>query len=627
MTVLGEPVRLGSSTEQIALSGAGAQGDFQVYGYDADGYGTWIRPDDVKVDYDPDVVRIEPDGDTFTVTALAKSGASVITVTAGGLTTHLAASVGSEPRTLSALDGPDSWRASVYPSVVGAALSAAPGREGGSALALDYRLTGTNATRAAYVNAATPLALPAGAQKLGLWVNGDGQGAWLRAELRDTANVASVVDLSLSVDWTGWRNVEVTLPDGLPDGQRLTRFYAVENVPAQQYEGTLVFDDLTVSVAPTVPLPADPAPHDDALVTDGTAGKGGLRVAVVSDAQFTADDADGPLVAQARRSLREAVSAKPDLVLINGDLVDRGTEADFDLARSVISDELDGSVPWYYVPGNHEADGGDGLVEFTAEFGETHRVVDVDGVRLVLLDTSRGTLRGGGFDQVRMLRDALDDAEADAAVGAVVVAMHHPVDDPSPTGNSQLADRKEADLVTDWLTGFEQDSGKPAAMISSHAGVFDVSRVDGVPYLINGNSGKAPAAAPADGGFTGWSLVSVDPARRADPVRIETRAHVDELEIDGPGSLSRGETTPVSATVRQGDRQVPVRYPVSADWTGDRVYIGTLPLRGGSPRPQGGHVAAFDPRTGTLTALRPGSAELGVTVNGVHRSLMLRVTP
>jgi hypothetical protein len=104
MTVLGEPVRLGSSTEQIALSGAGAHGDFHVYGYDADGYGTWIRPDDVKVDYDPDVVRIEPDGDSFTVTALAKSGASVITVTAGGLTTHLAASVGSEPRTLSALD-------------------------------------------------------------------------------------------------------------------------------------------------------------------------------------------------------------------------------------------------------------------------------------------------------------------------------------------------------------------------------------------------------------------------------------------------------------------------------------------------------------------------------------------
>ncbi len=627
MTVLGKPVRLGSSAEQIALSGAGARGEFQIYGYDADGYGTWIEPEDVKIEFDPGVVRIEPDGDGFSVTALAESGASVITVTAGGLTTHLAASVGSEPRTLNALDGTDGWRASVYPSVVGAALSNAPGRDGTAGLAMDYRLTGTNATRAAYVNATAPLALPAGAQKIGMWVHGDGKGAWLRAELRDTANVASVVDLSLSVDWTGWRHVEATLPDGLPDGQRLTRFYAVENVPAQQYEGRLVFDDLTVSVAPSVAVPADPAPHDPALVTDGTVGEDGLRVAVVSDAQFTADNPDGPLVRQARRSLREALAAEPDVVLINGDLVDRGTEADFDLARSILDEELNGTVPWYYVPGNHEADGGNGITEFTAEFGETHRVVDMRGVRLVLLDTSRGSLRAGGFDQVRMLREALDEAEGDPAIRAVMVAMHHPVKDPSPTGNSQLADRKEAGLVTDWLTEFEQESGKPAAAVTSHAGVFDVSRVDGVPYLINGNAGKAPAAAPADGGFTGWSLVGVDPARRGDPIRIETRAHVDELEMHGPETLAKGETAQVSATLLQQDSRIPVTYPVSADWAGGRsVYIGTLPSRGGSPRPVHGYVAAFDPGTGTMTALRPGTAELGVTVNGSHRTLKIRVT-
>ncbi|SFB27152.1 Calcineurin-like phosphoesterase [Amycolatopsis marina] len=627
VTVLGKPVRLGSSTEQIALSGAGARGEFQVYGYDADGYGTWIEPDDVKLEFDPSVVRIEPDGDRFAVTALAESGASVISVTAGGLTTHLAASVGSEPRTLHALDGPGGWRASVYPAVVGAALSPAPGREGGAGLALDYRLTGTNATRAAYVTATAPLALPAGAQQLGVWVNGDGKGAWLRAELRDAANVASVVDLSLSVDWTGWRYVEATLPDGLPDGQRLTRFYAVENVPAQQYEGRLVFDELTVSVAPSVEVPADPSPRDPALVTDGTAGADRVRVAVVSDAQFTADNPDGPLVEQARRSLREALAAKPDVVLINGDLVDRGTEADFDLARSILDTELGDAVPWYYVPGNHEADGGNGITEFAAEFGETHRVVDLRGVRLVLLDTSRGSLRAGGFDQVRMLRDALDDAKDDAGTRAVMVAMHHPVEDPSPTGNSQLADRKEADLVTEWLTEFEQDSGKPAAVVTSHAGVFDLSRVDGVPYLINGNAGKSPAAAPEDGGFTGWSLVGVDPDRRADPFRIETRAHVDELRIEGPTTLAKGSTAQVAATVLQGDTPVPVDYPVSADWTGGRsVYIGALPAKGGKPRPAHGYVAAFDPRTGTLTALRPGTADLEVTVNGTHRSLTIRVT-
>ncbi|WP_370444721.1 phosphodiester glycosidase family protein [Amycolatopsis sp. CA-128772] len=606
LSVLGKPVRLGTSTEQVALSGVGAKSMFEVYGYDADGYGTWLEPDDVKLDYDHSVVRIEPSGDGYAVTALTASGAAAITASAAGLTTHLAASVGTVARIASPLDGPAGWTATVFPAVVGAALSAAPGRDGGAGLALDYRLTGTTATRAAYVTPSNPLPVPDGTQKIGLWVDGDGKGAWLRAELRDAANVASIVDLSLSVDWTGWRYVTAAVPAGLPAGQRLARFYAVENVPDQQYEGRLGFDDLTFEVAPSTTVPADPAPHDPALVTDGVLA-GGLRVAVVSDAQFTADDPAGPLVAQARRALREAVAAKPDLVLLNGDFVDRGTAPDFVLARRVITDELDGKVPWYYVPGNHEAEGGNGLANFQAAFGVTHRVVDVHGIRLVLLDSSRGSLRAGGFDQVRLLRSALDSAAADRSVRGVVVAMHHPVQDPGPTGNSQLGDRKEATLLTRWLTGFEQSSGKPAAAVASHAGVFSLSRVDGVPYLVNGNAGKAPAAAPGDGGFVGWTLLRVDPADRAEPVRFETRPNVDSLTLTGPSSLAPGERAQVRASVRQGTRDVPVSYPVSADWQVGRGVV------------------AFDPASGVLTALRPGVARLSVQVNGVSQTLVVTV--
>ena len=606
LSVLGKPVRLGTSTEQVALSAVGARSTFKVYGYDADGYGTWLEPDDVKLDYDHSVVRVEPSGDGYAVTALTSSGASAITASAAGLTTHLATSVGTVAQVASPLDGPAGWSATVFPAVVGAALSAAPGRDGGAGLALDYRLTGTTATRAAYVTPASPLPVPPGTQKTGLWVNGDGKGAWLRAELRDAANVASIVDLSLSVDWTGWRYVTAAIPAGLPAGQRLARFYAVENVPDQQYEGRLVFDDLTFEVAPSTTVPADPAPHDPALVTDGVLA-GGLRVAVVSDAQFTADDPAGPLVAQARRALREAVAAKPDVVLVNGDFVDRGTAPDFVLARQVITEELDGKVPWYYVPGNHEAEGGNGLANFQAAFGVTHRVVDVHGIRLVLLDSSRGSLRAGGFDQVRMLRSALDSAAHDRSVRGVVVAMHHPVKDPSPTGNSQLGDRKEAALLTQWLTGFEQASGKPAAAVASHAGVFSLSRVDGVPYLVNGNSGKAPAAAPGDGGFAGWTLLRVDPADRVQPVRFETRPNVDALSLTGPSSMAPGERAEVRASVRQGSRDVPVAYPVSADWQVGRGVV------------------SFDPASGVLTALRPGVARLSVQVNGVSQTLVVTV--
>ncbi|WP_020660994.1 phosphodiester glycosidase family protein [Amycolatopsis benzoatilytica] len=618
LTVLGKPVRLGASTQQVALSAAGAHGEFQVYGYDADGYGTWIEPSDVKLDYDPAVVKIEPSGKGFSVTALSASGATAITVHAGGQVSHLAASVGTVAKVAAPLDGPAGWSASVYPSVVGAALSEAEGRNGGKGLALDYRLTGTTATRAAYVTAADPIAVPAGTQKIGMWINGDGKGAWIRAELRDGANTASIVDLSLTVDWTGWRYVTAAVPAGLPDGQRLTRFYAVETRPAKQYEGELVFDDLTFEVAPTATVPRDPAVPDPSLVVNGTLGKGGVKIAVVSDAQFTADAPDGPLVAQARRALREAVAAKPDIVLINGDFVDRGTAPDFALARKIITEEVDGRVPWYYLPGNHEAEGGDGLADFQAAFGETHRVVDVGGVRLILLDSSRGSLRAGGFDQVRMLREALDSAAKDRSVRGVVVAMHHPVKDPSPTGISQLGDRKEAALLQTWLTGFEEQSGKPAASVASHAGVFGLSRTDGVPYLVNGNSGKTPAAGPADGGFVGWTLVGVNPSDRGQPVRFETKPNVDALTMTGPGVLSQGAIGKVTATVSQEGRQIPVQYPVSAAWSGAGVHIGTWP-------PMPWDVVSLDPATGTVRALRPGTARISVTVNGAAQSVSVTV--
>ncbi|MGW5744014.1 phosphodiester glycosidase family protein, partial [Amycolatopsis sp. NPDC003861] len=121
LAVLGRAVRLGTSTEQVALSGAGARSTFKVYGYDADGYGTWLEPDDVKLDYDHSVVRIEPSGDGYAVTALTSSGASAITASAAGLTTHLAASVGTVAQVASPLDGPAGWAATVFPAVVGAA--------------------------------------------------------------------------------------------------------------------------------------------------------------------------------------------------------------------------------------------------------------------------------------------------------------------------------------------------------------------------------------------------------------------------------------------------------------------------------------------------------------------------
>ncbi|GFM95484.1 hypothetical protein Sfulv_02950 [Streptomyces fulvorobeus] len=149
------------------------------------------------------------------------------------------------------------------------------------------------------------------------------------------------------------------------------------------------------------------------------------RFAVMSDAQFVARQPDSAIVAQARRTLREIKAAAPDFLVINGDLVDEGSPADLAFARRILSEELGNTVPWYYVPGNHEVMGGR-IDNFVAEFGPAQRTFDHKGTRIITLDTSGLSLRGGGFAQIRQVREQLDAAGTDPRVGSVMLIEHVP---------------------------------------------------------------------------------------------------------------------------------------------------------------------------------------------------------
>jgi hypothetical protein len=105
-----------------------------------------------------------------------------------------------------------------------------------------------------------------------------------------------------------------------------------------------------------------------------------------------------------------------------------------------------------------------------------------------------------------------------------------------------------------------------------------------------------------------------------DWVSVQTRAHVDTLTLDAPSVLGAGHTAKITATVTQGARSVPVAFPLAADWTGSpNVHIGD---RDGARHR---HTAVFDPSTGTLTALRPGTITLAVTVNGTTQPIRIRI--
>ncbi|MEV7682039.1 phosphodiester glycosidase family protein [Streptomyces sp. NPDC088341] len=632
LTVLDTLDRIQPTTRRVGLADAAATGTFGIVGLDAQGTSAPVEPRDVTLEYDRSLFAVTDDGrGSFTVRSLKGGGAGAITARVGGATTVLAVSVGLDEQPVSGLDDAASWTFSQ--ARASGSVSATPDGHTGTGLTLSYDFTRSTATRAAYASPPRQIAVPGQPQSFRLWIRGDGKGAWPTLHLKDAAGSDQLLR-GPYVTWTGWQQVTFAVPAGAAMPLSVHRFYLAETAATEQYTGEILIDELTAQVPPTVNLPEQPRTADPLIGPAAETEGRDWRFAVMSDAQFVARAPDSAIVAQARRTLREIRAARPDFVVINGDLVDEGSPEDLDFARTVLTEELGDAVPWYYVPGNHEVMGGS-IENFTDRFGPAQRVFDHEGTRFLTLDTSSLTLRGGGFAQIRAVREQLDAAAKDSRVRSVMLIEHVPPRDPTVQRASELSDRKEAALIEQWLTEFRRTTGKGAGLIGGHVGVFHASRVDGVPYLINGNSGKAPAAPVDEGGFTGWSLVGVDrishrerSAARVRPweggpdwVSVQTRAHTDALELGAPAVLSPRHSAEVSATVVQGARRIPVGFPLSADWTGSPdLRIGDRD--GARPR----HTAVFDPATGTLTALRPGTVTLAVTVSGVTRRAEIRVT-
>ncbi|GGT32800.1 hypothetical protein GCM10010207_36000 [Streptomyces atratus] len=631
LTVLDKLARIQPTTQRVGLADAGATGTFGIVGLDAHGTSAPVEPHDITLDYDHALFDIRDDGrGSFTVTSRTGTGAGQIKATVAGTTTVLAVSVGLTEQAVSSFDDAGSWKFSQ--ARASGSLAATPDGHTGTGLKLTYDFTQSTATRAAYATPPKPVTVPGQPQSFKLWIKGDGKGAWPTLHLKDAAGSDQLLR-GPYVTWAGWRQVTFAVPPGAAMPLSVSRFYLAETAAAKQYTGEIVIDELTAQVPPTVDLPEQAAATDPLIDPAAVTERRDWRFAVMSDAQFVARDPDSAIVTQARRTLREIKAAGPDFLVINGDLVDEGSPADLAFAHRILTEELGDSLPWYYVPGNHEVMGGR-IDNFVTEFGPAQRTFDHKGTRFVTLDTSSLSLRGGGFAQIKQLRAQLDAAAKDRTVESVMLIEHVPPRDPTVQKGSQLGDRKEAALVEQWLADFRRTTGKGAAFIGSHVGVFHASHVDGVPYLINGNSGKAPAGPTDEGGFTGWSLVGADhitsgeqAAERQRPwqgepdwVSVQTRAHVDALAIEAPPVLGTGSRARVTATVTQGTRSIPVGFPLAADWNGSpNVHIGDR------DDARHRHTAVLDPSTGTLTALRPGTITLAVTVNGTTQKVQIRI--
>jgi len=122
---------------------------------------------------------------------------------------------------------------------------------------LDYTLV-TGGTSVCNLNCSIPIS--GTPSSIGIWVNGDGKGHWLRGEFKDADNEYFIVDFTAAspgIDWTdSWQFLEVQLENAIPKWSNpsavLTypitwlKIYLAETSDANKGSGTLFFDDLSV---------------------------------------------------------------------------------------------------------------------------------------------------------------------------------------------------------------------------------------------------------------------------------------------------------------------------------------------------------------------------------------------
>ncbi|WP_017586799.1 phosphodiester glycosidase family protein [Nocardiopsis ganjiahuensis] len=620
LTVLGDLTRIETTPERVGLADAEAATVLEVTGYDSRGFTAPIEPADVELTLDEAVATasVTEDG-RFEIRAATDSGSTLATVRVADVETTFAVTVGLDEVVVADFEDAADW--TYFGERADGGVAVTGGRDG-DAVELTYDFTASTGTRTGGVlPPAGELEIPGQPQELRAWVHSEGNGEWASLQVWDGAGQLLPALRAGYLDEPGWQQLVFEVPPGTQYPLSLRRIYFAETEPSASYQGEVIVDELAAMVPPPVEVPPAEPVVDPVVAPGATVAGQDWRFAVLSDAQFVARDPDSEIIAYTRRALREIRDSDAEFLLINGDFVDEAAPEDLALARLILDEELEGELPYYYVPGNHEVDGGT-LDNFRDAFGDTQHVVDHHGTRFVLLDTARFSYRSSDWSQLPLLRRELDEAAEDPAVTSVVVAQHVPFRDPLPSKASELSDRKEAATVESWLSEFQSETGKGTVFIGAHAGVFHADRVDGVPYVISGNVGKNPSAGPADGGFTGWSLWGVDTGGSPGDnwVRTELRPHVDGLELDAPTSLEVGGQADVTATVDNDGTAVPVAYPVSADWSGsDDVHIG--PAEDAGPD----HAAAFDPATGRLTAISEATIDLEVTVNGVTEGITVEL--
>ena len=238
---------------------------------------------------------------------------------------------------------------------------------------------------------------------------------------------------------------------------------------------------------------------------------GGFHVAARLSTQFRVDE--GTLFARSEARLAKAHVSDPPVLLLIGDsgaaspelranfaamarepalLVlhagDIGYRGPREYGRFLSAAEAF-SFPIFAVPGDHDREAGNGYETWDALFGGRNRVVEKNGLRIVLLDTAEDSVSEASF---RFLEEALRRPSPVAPDPRwIVVLTHCPPYNPGKPGPKVLGeghaihDAKAAARLLELL-----HEAHATLLCAGHLHAFMRGDEAGVPLVISGGGGK-----------------------------------------------------------------------------------------------------------------------------------------
>ncbi|PKM49128.1 MAG: hypothetical protein CVV02_17430 [Firmicutes bacterium HGW-Firmicutes-7] len=412
-------------------------GKFKIIGTDSDGY---------KINMDPAAVTWNvADGSlgsfiNGSFVATGKSGMTKITAQVGGKEVVVYATVGGEKSSLSSFED-ITVKAAVYPETVETkvGLSSDQVSDGKKSIRLDYFMGVSDQTQAAYA-VLDSVTINKKMQSLGLNIYGSNNRVMVRGKLVDAAGTAFNVTFSSDVDFTGWKYLEASIPSEAVYPVKVERIYAAAIKSTKALQGTLYFDGLMQIKSFNV----------DALKYD-------LKEIITDPLLTTQPSTDAYKI-----SLFGSTAARNRLL--------------DDVVLQKVYKNMEGSNLAIFAGNSNVAKGQ--MPANSIVWDNKYAVKDYEGVRILNLATGSGGLAKTDANQWRILAKDL----ANTVQNNIII-----ISNANPTKTGSFTDQREADLLKEVLTTYQNKTGKNIFYINASGYEFDVDYNQGIRYVdING---------------------------------------------------------------------------------------------------------------------------------------------